>query len=141
MEKSSEVRQALLDSIPEKPRRDRQKRLMEMGLKAPDVEGAVQVYMQTIAKMESDLKRHTWLVSNSFSLADVVVAPYFQTLHQFGWQVMLKNAPLVTDWFKRCRQRDSYRIAVTADFSDKLSLDLQEIGRQSWVDICVHIKW
>jgi len=141
MEKSAEERQALLDKIPEKPRRERQKRLAEMGLKAPDVAPAVQVYMQTIAKMESDLGDHTWLVSNGFSLADVVVAPYFQTLHQFGWQAMLKNAPLVADWFKRCQQRDSYRTAVSADFSDELSLELQEIGRQSWVDIRAHIEW
>ena len=48
MEKSEDERQALLERIPEKPRRERQKRLVAHGLDAPDVIDAVHVYRKTI---------------------------------------------------------------------------------------------
>lgn len=139
MEMSKAERQKLLDQVPEKPRRERQKRLAEMGLEAPDVIGAVQVYMQTISKMEAALSQHQWLVSDEFSLADIVVAPYFQTVHQFGWYDMLKDAPRVQDWFQRCQQRDSYKEGVSSDFSAELLADLAVKGASAWPTIATHI--
>lgn len=140
MQNSPEERAALLDQIPEKPRRERQKRLAEMGLNAPDVAGAVQVYMQTIANMEKALQRNQWLVSDSFSLADIVVAPYFQTVHQFGWYEMLKDAPHVKAWFLRCQQRPAYKVGVSDDFSDSLLAELKSTGQTGWDTIRNHIN-
>ncbi len=139
MQMTLEERQKLLDKVPEKPRRERQKRLAEMGLDAPDVVGAVQVYMDTISKMEEALSKHQWLVSDEFSLADIVVAPYFQTVHQFGWYDMLKDAPRVMDWFNRCRQRESYVTGVSSDFTPELLADLHAKGLAAWPKIAAHI--
>jgi len=88
MEKSEEERRALLDRIPEKPRRERQKRLVEFGLDSPDVVDAVRTYRKTILDMEKALAECKWIASSDFSLADVSLAPYFQTLNQFGWTAL-----------------------------------------------------
>ncbi|WP_027855961.1 glutathione S-transferase family protein [Marinobacterium jannaschii] len=139
MEKSEAERQALLDKIPEKPRRERQKRLVELGLDAPDVADAVRVYRNTLLDMEQALGEHRWIVGDSFSLADASLAPYFQTLVQFGWQAIYADCPRVSAWYQRCSERDSYRNAVSADFSAEVSADLLERGKAAWAKIQTHL--
>jgi len=140
MKKSQTERQALLDQIPEKPRRERQKRLTEFGLEAPDVVDAVHVYRKTILAMENALKEHHWVVADSFSLADICLAPYFQTIMQFGWTDIYEDCPRVTDWFERCRKRASYEQAVAADFSADVKADLLEKGKPAWNLIQGHLE-
>lgn len=139
MQKSEEERQRLLDLIPEKPRRERQKRLVKMGLEAPDVADAVRVYRNTIELMEQQLAEHPWLVSDNFSLADACVAPYFQTLHQFGWQGFFSDCPRVLDWYDRCSQRDSYRDAIDKDFAAATLSELRHKGATAWEVIERHL--
>lgn len=55
LEKSEDERQALMEKIPEKPRRERQKRLLKYGLDAQDIADAVKVYHKTIVDMEKAL--------------------------------------------------------------------------------------
>ncbi|GAA0795936.1 glutathione S-transferase family protein [Marinobacterium sediminicola] len=140
MEKSEAERQALLDLIPEKPRRERQKRLVKMGLEAPDVADAVRVYRNTILDMEAALETHQWIVADSFSLADACLAPYFQTILQFGWTDMYRDCPRVQDWFDRCRQRASYQQSVTADFPPEVQADLLAKGERAWHIIQTHLE-
>lgn len=139
MEKSEEERQRLLDQVVEKPRRERQKRLVKFGLEAPDVVDAVKLYRKTILQMEQALQQHEWIVGDDFSLADVCLAPYFQTLLQFGWQAFYSDCPLVTRWFERCLQRPSYQQAVSSDFSDEVIADLKAKGAEAWETIKKHL--
>lgn len=140
MEKSEEARRELLEKIPEKPRRERQKRLVEQGLNAPDVADAVNTYRNTILDMEQALQSGPWLIGENFSLADVCLAPYFQTLLQFAWMDLYqRDCPRVVDWFARCRERDSFRAAVADDFPDELIADLQNKGSAVWHKIEAHL--
>jgi glutathione S-transferase len=140
MEKSEEERQALLDKIPEKPRRERQKRLVQFGLDAPDVADAVKTYRTTVLDMEKTLQDRPWMSGENFSLSDVCLAPYFQTLLQFGWTDLYeKDCPKVADWYARCRQRPSYRSAVADDFPADLLADLEGRGRGAWAKIEAHL--
>ena len=132
--------EALLDKVPEIPRRERLKRLGRLGLDAPDIADAVKTYQKTIVDMEKALTEHLWLVGDEFSLADVCVAPYFQTLHQFGWTAMYdQDFPKVTDWYARCRARDSYQASVAADFSEEKLAELRAKGTESWPKIQAHL--
>ena len=141
MEKSPEERQAILERVVEKPRRERQMRLVEHGLDAPDVGDAVRIYRKTILDMEKALADNRWIVGDSFSLADVCLAPYFQTLLQFGWVALFEaDCPRVTDWFERCRQRQSYRQAVAEDFPAELMAELGEKGAAVWHKIAAHLE-
>ena len=92
---------SLIAQVVEAPRRDRQKRLFDQGLDAPDVRNAVGVYCQTIDRMERDLQDRDWLIGEHLSLADIVVAPYFQTLLQYGWTDLYATThPRVADWIE-----------------------------------------
>jgi glutathione S-transferase len=140
LEKSEEERQALLEKIPEKPRRERQKRLLKHGLDAPDVADAVKVYHKTIVDMEKALADSDWIVGDSYSLADIIIAPYFQTLHQYHWTEMYeKDFPRVTDWYARIRARDSYQTGVASDFSDEKLAELKAKGIDAWPKIKAHL--
>lgn len=132
-------RKKLLDQIPEKPRRERQKRLVEFGHHAPDVADAVKTYRSTIAQMEKDLANKFW-VAGDFSMADCSLAPYFQTLLQYGWTEFYEAYPRVADWYARVRERDSYKTAVAADFSPDVMTKLNEQGKASLEKITVHWK-
>jgi len=137
---SEEEREALLDRVVEKPRRERQKRLMKLGLDAPDIADAVLTYHKTIVDMEKALNEHEWLVGDEYSLADVCVAPYFQTLYQFEWTDMYtKSFPRVTGWYAKCRARASYKTAVLDDFSEEVLADMRAKGREGWPKIQQHL--
>ena len=140
LKKTEEEQQNLINQIPEEPRRERQRRLLAMGLEAPDVVGSVKVYRDTIQKMEETLLKQGWLTSEQFGLADCAMAPYFQTLDQFGWLEILDGYPSVKDWFVRVRARESFQHAVAADFSPVLLGQLKNIGAEAWPVIKRHLK-
>jgi len=60
------------------------------------------------------------------------MAPYFQTLHQFGWSAWYASRAHVADWYARCRARDSYQRAVADDFSPAKLADLASRGDAAW---------
>ncbi len=140
MEKPEEERQAILERIPEKPRRERQKRLVKFGLDAPDVADAVRTYRKTILDMEKALSEHAWVVGDQFTLADACLAPYFQTLLQFDWTALYdRDCPNVARWFESNQQRSSFQAAVADDFPEALIAELQEKGRAAWDKISTHL--
>ncbi len=130
---------ALIDRIVEIPRRERQKRLFDQGLDAPDVRNAVGVYCQTINRIERALQDRDWLVGEHLSLADIVVAPYFQTLLQYGWtDLYAATHPRVADWIERLQVRDSWKTAIKADFDAEARANLRRIGASAWPKIQTH---
>ena len=140
LKKSEAEREALLNQIPEAPRRERQKRLAKYGLDAPDVANAVKVYVKTIQDMEQALQESAWVVGDSFSLADVALAPYFQTLHQFGWTALYEQGyPQVAEWYARCRKRESYQVSVAADFTPDVLNELRDKGAKAWPKVQQHV--
>lgn len=140
MLKTEDERQALLDRIPDKARRERQKRLVKLGLDALDVADAVRVYRKTIVDLEKVLRDQEWILGGAFSLADACMAPYFQTLLQFGWTALYtSDCPGVTAWFERCQARDSYKTSVAADFPDDVKADLFSRGKPAWEKIAGHL--
>ncbi len=140
LKKTEEEQQRLIDQIPEEPRRERQRRLLALGLEAPDVVGSVKVYRDTIQKMEEALLKQSWLTGDQFGLADCAMSPYFQTLDQFGWLEILNDYPSVDDWFVRVRSRESFQHAVAADFSPTLLNQLKRIGADAWPVIERHLN-
>ncbi len=141
MAKNEDEREALLAKIPEKPRRERQRRLVKMGLDAPDVADAVGVYRGTVIDMENALAgAGPWLLGVEFSLADCAMAPYFQTLVQFGWQALYADdCRHVAGWVDRMMSRPSYQVGVAADLGPDLRADLLAKGEPAWPKIAQHL--
>lgn len=132
---SEDKQQEMINKVVEKPRRERQRRLLKMGYDAPDIIDAVSVYENTIAKMNETLATQAWLAGDEFSLADAGMAPYFQTLQQFGWSAWYETRANVADWYARCVARPSYQSGVAADFSDEKRADLLRRGEPAWQKI------
>lgn len=129
LEKPQAQREALLAAVPDEARRERQKRLVAHGMDAPDIAGAVKTYRKTVLDMEAVLQRTPWVSGPDYALADICLAPYFQTLMQFGWlDLFMKDCPATADWFKRIQARDSYRRAVAADFPAETLEKLKAAG-------------
>lgn len=116
---------AMIDRVVEKPRRERQRRLLKLGYEAPDVHDAVAVYQATLVEMDDVLATQPWLAGSDFSLADAATAPYLQTLEQFGWSV----------WYANVLSQPSYQSAVTADYSAGKLADLAARGAPAWLKI------
>lgn len=132
---SSEEQDRIIEQIPEKPRRERQRRLLKMGYDAPDVIDAVGVYEKTFQDLDQLLGQQAFIAGDDFSLADAAMAPYFQTPFQFGWSAWYSKRKNVADWYNRCVDRQSYQSAVAADFSaDKLD-ELRQTGASAWQKI------
>ncbi len=139
LERPEEERNAIMERIPDAPRRERQKRLLAQGLDAPDVKGAVGVYRNTILRMEQALSDRPWIAGEHFSLGDACLAPYFQTLHQFQWTGLMAGCNAVQDWYARVCRRASYEQAVADDFPQEVLEDLQTRGTRAWPKIQAHL--
>ena len=137
--KSEEEQQKLINQVVEEPRRERQRRLLKMGLEAPDVIGAVKTYAQTISRMEQVLQQNRWLAGDKLSLADCAMAPYFQTIKQFGWELFFDQAPAVKQWYSAISNRESYLNAVSADFSEQDCAELKALGEAALPIIRKHL--
>ncbi|MBX9608707.1 MAG: glutathione S-transferase family protein [Gammaproteobacteria bacterium] len=127
-----EEQMRVIEQVPEKPRRERQRRLLLQGYDAPDVAEGVQVYEQTIADLDTLLAMRPWVAGDAFSLADASLAPYFQTLFQFGWEAWYASRAQVADWYTRVRARPSYATGVAADFDADRLADLRARGAPAW---------
>ncbi len=132
---SAAEQDAMIDRVVEKPRRERQRRLLRHGYDAPDVADAVAVYERTISDMEQLLAGQEWLAGDRFSLADAAMAPYFQTLYQFGWSDWYRSRPRTTAWYEKCMKRRSYQEGVAADFDAPQQERLREKGAAPWSKI------
>ena len=137
---SVEEQDRIIDGVPEKPRRERQRRLLKQGYDAPDVIDAVGVYEKTIRDLDVVLANQAWIAGDEFSLADAAMAPYFQTPYQFGWSEWYLSRPHVADWYARCRARDSYQRAVNDDFTEEKLAELRTRGEPAWLKIQSLIK-
>lgn len=137
---SEEEKEAMIDKVVEKPRRERQRRLLRHGYEAPDVADAIGVYEQTMVDMEAALEGRDWLAGDRFSLADAAMAPYFQTLRQFGWSDWYQSHPRVAAWCERCFARASYQAGVMVDFPPDKLMALRERGAAPWKTIQARLK-
>jgi glutathione S-transferase len=132
---SAAEQDAMIERVVEKPRRERQRRLLKLGYEAPDVLDAVAVYQATLVEMDEVLATQPWLAGSDFSLADAAMAPYFQTLEQFGWSAWYALRPRVAEWYANVRSRPSYQSAATADYSAGKLADLAARGAPAWLKI------
>jgi glutathione S-transferase len=64
--------------MPDPARRDRQRALIEKGIETPFFRDHIKVFEKTVAEMEAQLGKTTWLVSETYTLADAEITPYIE---------------------------------------------------------------
>lgn len=117
--------------------KERKKEIVRLGFEAPGIEKTIRMYDDYLAKMEAALGQHHWLVSDTFSLADVALTPYVNRLDMLGMSELWTNGrlPRVDAWFDRIKAMPSFAPTFLEWCPKPLTEDLKTFGRQSWPDV------
>jgi glutathione S-transferase len=114
----------------------RKKEIVTLGFAAPGLATTYRLYDSYLGKMEKALAASPWLAGDTFSLADIAVAPYVNRLDMLGMSEMWSDSrPRVADWFARIRSRPAFKPAFLDWCPPDLTADLANFGRQSWPEV------
>jgi glutathione S-transferase len=109
---------------------------LQHGLNAPGAGDKVRLYVRHLRKMEEALQESRWLAGDSFSIADIALAPYVNRLAMLNMSAIWEGRmPRVADWFQRLSARPSFKPALLDWVPDGLKTDLSTNGAKSWPDV------
>lgn len=111
---------------------ERKKQLVQLGFKTPGVAEKFRLYDRYLQKMEESLESGPWLAGQTFSLADVAMAPYLNRLAMLGMTEMWAKRPRVGAWFDRLRSRPTFATTFLDECPADLTEDLFTFGSESW---------
>jgi glutathione S-transferase len=89
-------------------KRERAIDLLEKGFDSRFVGVALNRFKKLTADMERALSQSTWLVGETYSLADVDYTPYLQRITDLGLGFLIDDKPHLRAWFERVRARPSF---------------------------------
>ena len=109
-----EQREAAWSQIPDPARRAARKSVIENGVAAPEMEGAIAAFAGMLDDMESTLAQQPWIGADGFSLADACALPYVLRLEHLALGSMIEARPRAAAWFGRIQALDSYPAMITS---------------------------
>lgn len=112
--------------------------ITRLGFEAPGVAEKIQLYDSYLHKMEDTLEGgNCWLVGNSFSVADITMAPYVNRLAMMSMQGMWERGrlPNVETWFARIGERSCFTRSLIDWIPLDLANDLGRNGAKSWPEV------
>ncbi len=117
--------------------RERKKEIVRLGFEAPGIEDTIRLYDSCLQKMGGVLRERPWLAGESFSLADISLAPYVNRLDMLSMSGMWSGGrlPSVEEWFRRIREMQSFVPSFLDWCPAELTNDLATFGAQSWPDV------
>ena len=114
----------------------RKQQIVREGFGAPGIEDTIRLYYDYLLKMEAALELHEWLAGDSFSLADVGLAPYVNRLDMLSMAGMWEGRlPQVTRWFDAIKARPRFKEVFLDWCPEQLTNDLESFGAQSWPEV------
>ena len=114
----------------------RKKEIVRQGMAAPGVDRTFRLYDSYLQKMEDTLRHENWLAGDTFSLADISMAPYVNRLDMLGMSDMWTiTRPRLTEWFERVKSRPSFKPSLLDMCPPDLTADLKTFGTKSWPDV------
>jgi glutathione S-transferase len=89
------------------------RRMGPKGFATADIEASVEQLSRTVERMESALSRGPWLLGETYSLADIVVAPLVDRMADLGLRDLWEGGrrPGVEQWLGRMQQRPAFQRA------------------------------
>ena len=111
-----------LRAIPVPDRREDWRRMARQPFSGADIEHAIANIRRTLERMETDLNSDPWLAGESFSLADIHLAPYIVRIGEHAERgVLLGDYPKCQDWWQRMQARPALsRAKIEAIDFDKV---------------------
>ncbi|PCJ39804.1 MAG: hypothetical protein COA71_13025 [SAR86 cluster bacterium] len=127
-----EVVEANFLKIKDRTRRNRSRDIIMNGLEADAVIDSTLRFAKLLSDMQATLGNSTWLAGETFSLADIALAPYITRLDHLQLQFMWEDYPSVNDWYKRIVKREAYVTSHSTWFETDFIVKLmKEKGQES----------
>lgn len=132
-----EALEANLRSIPDATRRAARRSVLEHGVKAPEVAGAVADVLDFLDAMEERLRGGSWLGGDGFGLADAAALPYVLRLEHLAMDPLFSRGtrPGVEGWLERVKARPSFASAVTAWAPAPIVALFRRQGEAVWPEV------
>jgi glutathione S-transferase len=107
------------------------------GLQAPGAADKIRLYAGYLQKMEDALGRSEFLVGDTFSMADIALAPYVNRLDVLGMDGLWRNKrlPNVERWFLNLKRRPTFAPAFVDWMPTDLLDEMRVNGARSWPEI------
>lgn len=129
LQKSPQEREARYSKMPDPAKREKWKKMMADGVKAPIVEDALIKLERQFRDMEAALANGPWLAGDAFTLADAGLLSFFYRLEMLNCAGLWDGRhPRVADWYARSKTRDSFQRGIV-DF-------IPDGDHEKWASIC-----
>lgn len=112
LHRSKEDVDALIESIPDAPRRAMRRSVVEDGVRSPYFREAYRAHDAFFAALEVRLQKHDWLAGDNFSLADAALVPYVLRVDHLALDGLLHSRPGLSAWYARAQERPAYDVAI-----------------------------
>ncbi len=114
----------------------RKQEIVREGFNAPGIEETIKLYFNYLVKMDETLLKSEWLAGDTFSLADIGLAPYVNRLDMLSMSGMWEGRlPGVKRWFDAVKARPRFKEAFLDWCPEALTNDLKSFGEQSWPEV------
>jgi glutathione S-transferase len=125
----------MLEQIPNAFKRERRRDVIEHGTRSPHFIIAVQRMVLLLDEMEEALGSQRWLAGDTYTLADVAFTPYLARLEHLDILAMLGPRKHVAEWYRRCKERPSFREAIVKWENPKYLSLMQQRGKAEWPQV------
>lgn len=92
--------------------RERKRRWIREGFRAPDVAVALGTFIRLLESMDRTLERSEWLVGDGYTLADGALTPYANRLEMLGLAELWQDRPNFARWLAAVKHRPSFAPAL-----------------------------
>jgi glutathione S-transferase len=88
-------------------------------------------------KMNTALAASQWLAGDTFSMADIALAPYVNRLAVLSMQGLWTRGrlPELEDWFRRVQARPAFAPAFLRYMPEALAAEMGQNGNNAWPEV------
>jgi glutathione S-transferase len=131
---------ARIASMPDRAKRAVRLAVFEHGIEAESFARGLNQHVGMLANVEARLGESDWMAGSTYTLADATLFPYVLRLDHLAMSALWADLPNVTRWLARCRERESYRIAIEAHAPPGLVEMTTQAGQAVWPQVAAMIE-
>lgn len=121
-------REAYYRSIPDLVKREQRRSVVERGMEAPELSGAVHALIQLQKRAEETLSATRYLVGD-YSLADAALTPFIFRMDCLGL-LELARQPALARWWYGVRERPSFHDAISSRVPPATEAEIRAVAER-----------
>lgn len=124
---------AEINKIPDPVTKKLKLSIFELGIKAPEVMGALNTLQELLKRMSIELKAKQWLAGSMFSLAEAAVFPYILRLEHLGMDFLWQGEQFtpLRGWIDCVKNEPAFKGAISAFIPEQMLNMLKEGSKES----------